>query len=178
MIRKPYPPGMHGQKRRRTISEYGRQLREKQKIKALYGLGERQLRRYVASALKQRDKTVESLLSLLERRLDNVLVRLGLTSSLGAARQLAAHGHFLVNKKRVNVPSYPVSTGDIVSIRPASAGRNVLRDMPERLKKYTPPAWLALNRETREGRILREPSLEDLGALPANIQAILEYYSR
>lgn len=178
MIRKPYPPGMHGQKRRRTISEYGRQLREKQKIKALYGLGERQLRRYVSLTLTQRGRAVESLLSTLERRLDSVLVRLGIASSLGAARQLAAHGHFLVNKRRVKVPSYLVKAGDIISIRAASMGKSPLRDLSERFKKYTPPAWLAFNRETREGNVLREPSLEDMGVLPANVQAILEYYSR
>lgn len=169
---------MHGQKRRRTISEYGRQLREKQKVKALYGLSEQQLRRYVASALPHRGKTVEFLLSALERRLDAVLVRLGIALSLGAARQLAAHGHFLVNKKRVNVPSYLLKAGDILSIRPASVEKGPLRDISERFKKYTPPGWLAFNQQTREGHVIREPSLEDLGVLPANIQAILEYYSR
>lgn len=178
MIRKPYPPGMHGQKRRRTISDYGRQLKEKQKVKALYGLGEKQLRRYVASALTHRGKTVESLLSALERRLDNVVVRLGITSSLGAARQLATHGHFLINRRRINIPSYPLKAGDVLSIRPASEKKEFLSEIPERLKKYTPPGWLAFNRETHEGRVVREPLLEDLGVLPANIQVILEYYSR
>lgn len=178
MIRKPYPPGRHGQKRRRTISEYGRQLREKQKVKALYGISERQLRRYVASALTHRGKTVEFLISVLERRLDTILVRVGIVSSFGSARQLAAHGHFLVNKKRVNIPSCLLRAGDTFSIRPASMGSGPLDDIPERLKKHTPPNWLTFDKQTREGQVIREPLLEDLGALPANIQAILEYYSR
>lgn len=178
-IRKPYPPGGRAKKRRRQSStEYSKQLREKQKVKALYGLGERQFRRYVQHALTQRGKTIESLLSRLERRLDNVAYRLGFASSLPAARQLAAHGHFMVNGKRVTVPSYRVDPGDVIEVRSGSRERAPFREMQERLKKYTPPAWLGLEQERFRGEVRREPAPEDVGVLPANMQAILEYYSR
>lgn len=178
IVRKPYPPGSHGKKRRRAITEYGRQLAEKQKIKALYGLGERQLRRYVTSALGERQNTINSLLSELETRLDNTAFRLGLVRSPSSARQASSHGHFLVNGKRITIPSYRLQPGDVVTVRGGSRAKGLFDELNERLKKYTPPPWLELNREDLSGKVLRAPTLQDIDRPPANLQRIVEYYSR
>ncbi|MDP3795040.1 MAG: 30S ribosomal protein S4 [bacterium] len=178
VVRKPYKPGVHGKRRGRAPSEYGRQLLEKQKLKALYGVREEQFRRYIASASGQESNNIEALLSGLERRLDNAVFRLGLGFSRSIARQLTSHGHILVNGKRITIPSYPVGPGDVLTIRKESADKGPFKDVSERLKKYTPPAWLTLDLEKLEGKVVRLPTLEDIGTPPANIQTILEYYSR
>lgn len=177
-IRKPYPPGSRPRGRRRTQSEYGRQLAEKQKTKALYGLGERQLRRYVETALARRSETAEAFLAQLEGRLDTAVWRLGFALSLAEARQLVSHGHFLVNGTRVTIPSRAVRPGEEITIRTLSLARVPFSSLAERLKKHTPPAWLALKRETATGTVLRPASSKDLGIIPVNIQTVLEFYSR
>lgn len=178
-VRKPYPPGARGSKRRRgTMTEYGRQLREKQKVRALYGVGERQFRRYAMSALAERGNSSERLVWELERRLDSAVFRLGLASSPSSARQLVAHGHFLVNERRVTVPSYALKPGDVIQIKELSLAKVPFQALSERLKKYTPPAWLVFERDPMRGKILRLATSEDVGIFPGTIQTILEYYSR
>lgn len=179
LVRKPYPPGARGRlQRRRTQSEFGRQLKEKQKLKALYGMGEKQFRRYITMALKKRQAAEERLLWELERRFDTVVWRLGLAPSLAAARQLTAHGHFLVNDEKVTIPSCPLAPDDAVTIRKGSLAKVPFQDLRERLKKYTPPPWLELKRESLAGKVLRRPQPEDFGVVPAQLQVILGYYSR
>jgi len=178
LIRKSYPPGVHGSKRRRPLTEYGEHLRQKQRLRVVYGLGERPFRSYVNRALVQRGDTRERLLWALERRFDNVVMRLGFAPTLAAARQLTTHGHFLINGKRINAPSYALKTGDTIRIRPSSIKRTPFQDINERNKKYAPPAWLRLDKENLEGTVLRQATPEDIETLPINIQAVLEYYSR
>lgn len=178
VVRKPYAPGVHGKRRGRALSEYGRQLREKQKLKALYGLTEAQFRRYVVAAAAHRGRSVEELMAQLERRLDNVVFRTGIAFSRSIARQLTSHGHITVNGKRITIPSYAVRPGDIIGIRKESADKPPLKEARERIKKYTPPGWIDINRELMQAKIARTPSPEDIGAPPADMQTILEYYSR
>ena len=144
VVRKPYAPGSHGKKRGRAPSEYSRQLHEKQKLKALYGVSETQFRRYVTVAAARHGQSVEELMSQLERRLDNTVFRLGLAFSRSVARQLASHGHLLVNNKRVTIPSYAVRPGDLISVRKESLQKPPFKEALERVKKYTPRRGLTL----------------------------------
>lgn len=178
ILKKPYPPGQKRKKRMSPLSEYGKELREKQKLKNWYNLKERQFRKYVKETLAQRGKVEDAtvlLIRKLESRLDNVVFRLGFTPSRPQARQLISHGHFLVNKRAVNIPSYQVKKGDKISFR--SAKKTVFQNLPALLKKYQPPSWLELNIEKLEGKIKDLPSLEEV-APPSEIPAIFEYYSR
>ena len=180
--RKPYPPGEHGRslKYPRNPSEYGLQLREKQKLKFLYNLREAQFRNYVHEAEKRSGNSAENLLAILESRLDNVVYRLGLAGSRTQARQAVTHGHFWVSGRRVSIPSYRVRKGDTVSIRPQSTGKGMFKDLDTTLKKYAPPAWLELDKEKKEGKVLGAPSLAADPALEqgVSIKAIVEFYSR
>lgn len=176
--RKPYPPGIHGKSFRRGASEYGLQLREKQKVKFLYGLGERQFRNYVASAGHQNKvATGEALVVFLETRLDNIIFKLGFAPTRRAARQMATHGHILVNDKRVNIPSYRAGIGDEIKIRPESAQKGMFTNLPSALKKYNPPEWLILNKENFSGKILSAPPTQEL-IKAYNLSSIVEFYSR
>ena len=168
------PPGVHGPKGTRGQSQYGRQLREKQKAKRLYGLMEKQFRKYVEEALKTRGNTGEALLSMLERRLDNVIFRLGIAPSRPAARQLVSHRHVLVNGKKVNIPSYQLVIGETVSVD--SKGLNIpeIKKAFER-KEFTIPGWL--ERKAAVGKVARMPKREDVSE-PISEQSIVEYYSR
>jgi len=177
LTRRPYPPGMHGAKHQRAKSEFGAQLLEKQKVKWVYGVLERQFKRYVNEAQRHRGLTALVLAQMLEKRLDNVVYRLGFAPSRSAARQLVGHGHITVNGKKVSTPSYSVRSLENVGIREQSRSKRVFSELPVRLKKYTPPSWLALDREDAEGKIIGEPSLEEAG-IPANMQKIIEFYSR
>jgi small subunit ribosomal protein S4 len=168
------PPGMHGPKGTRSKSQYGRQLREKQKVKRLYGLLERQFRNYADTALKSRGNTGEKLISLLERRLDNVVYRLGFVPTRASGRQTVSHRHILVNGKKVNIPSYEVKIGDTISLTAKAAEIPAIKKSLEQ-KDVKIPGWL--KRKAIIGQMVAEPKREDVGE-PISEQDIVEYYSR
>ncbi len=179
IVRRPYPPGPKRRKKRVSFSEYGMELREKQQLKNLYQLRERQFEKYVEVALSQRGKVEDATILLtkeLESRLDNVVFRLGFASSRAQAKQFVSHGHFLVNKKAINIPSYMVKKGDEVSLKENSAKKAIFKEIKNVLKKQKVPSWLELNAEGLFGKVIGEPSLE--GAPPVEVPVIFEYYSR
>lgn len=180
MVKRPYPPGEKGKRRTRPLSEYGKELREKQKLKYWYNLKERQFRKYVKEVLEKRGKVEDAgalLIKKLESRLDNVIFRMGFVSSRVQARQVVSHGHFLVNGKKVNIPACQVKKGDKITLRPTSIKKTIFQNLSTTLKKYKPPSWIELNIEKLEGKIVGQPSLEE-AAPPAEILAIFEFYSR
>lgn len=167
------PPGQHGRKRKKRLSEYGVQLREKQKAKAMYGLLEKQFKKLFKLAESQKEETGEILVSLLETRLDNVVYRVGFARSRAGARQLVSHGHVLVNSKKVNIPSYQLKSNDIITLTTKSQKNpTVLQAMEER-NEFLP----FVMREGASGKLLRMPKKEDL-EVPFDTQLIIEYYSR
>jgi small subunit ribosomal protein S4 len=172
--RRTYPPGEHGRARARQ-SEYRVQLREKQKARRYYGVLERQFRGYYQRASRQSGVTGENLLRLLESRLDNVLVRLGFAASRRQARQLVLHGHWLVNGRRVNVPSYQVRADDVISLRPGSKADPVIRDATELTS--TVPAWLQADHDGLTAKVLRHPERSEIDS-PVQEQLIVELYSK
>ncbi len=176
-LRKPYRPGMHGKRMRRGLSEFGTQLLEKQKVRFVYGVGERQFKNYFMKAKAAKGITGNLLMSLLEKRLDNTVFRAGLAASRTIARQLVSHGHFLVNGKRVTIPSYDVRTGDVITIRPQSRQKMIFTALPEKLKKHEAPPWILLDKKTYEVKIKSDPDTEGV-AQNFNISSIIEYYSR
>ena len=167
-------PGQHGLKMRRRLSEYGVQLREKQKAKRTYGVLERQFRRYFKKAFKKRGVTGEALLQLLESRLDNVVYRLGFVPSRSVARQLVRHGHILVDGKKVDIPSYQVKPGQVINLNPKAMKMEVVKKSLAEKKKEI-PSWL--QKKAAVGKIIRLPTREEIGADIAE-QLIVEYYSR
>lgn len=180
MVKKPYSPGLKRKKRARALSEYGKELKEKQKLKKWYNLRERQFRRYVEKASSHRggtDDVGSFLIKILESRLDNVIFRLGIAVSRDQARQLVSHGHFLVNEKPVNIPSYQLKKGDIVKLKPKNLKKTAFQNLSVKLKKQKVPSWLTLNVENLEGKIIADPSFEE-AAPPVEISAIFEFYSR
>ena len=172
--RRPYPPGEHGRGRIRQ-SEYRQQLREKQRARRYYQVLEKQFRNYYDKASRQPGVTGENLLRLLERRLDNVLVRLGFASSRRQGRQLVAHGHFRVNGRRVDIPSYQVRPGDVISIKDGSGADQVIRDATE--LTATVPAWLQADFDSLTAKVLRLPEREE-SSVPVQEQLIVELYSK
>jgi len=178
MVKRPNPPGIHGKtKRRRGGSEFGKQLAEKQKIKRIYGISERQFKKYVKEAMAAQGDTREILLRKLEMRLDNVVFRLGLARSRTMARQLVNHGHMLVNGKRVSIPSFQVKKDQVIAVNTKIKESNLMKDLPTILKKYETPAWLSLEKEKIEGKILGIPATDDLGDLNS-AGLVVEFYSR
>ncbi|MCL6562227.1 MAG: 30S ribosomal protein S4 [Firmicutes bacterium] len=175
VTRRPYPPGQHGQGRRK-LSEYGIQLREKQKARRTYGVLEGQFRRYLAWAEKRPGVTGEMLLRYLERRLDNVVYRLGFASSRAEARQLVRHGHFEVNGRRVDIPSYLVKVGDEIRVRESSRQKTRFKEMAQSPSRNV-PGWLEANPDTLTGRVVRWPNRDEIDA-PVQEQLIIEFYSR
>ena len=175
MVRKAYPPGQHGQNRKRGFSEYGIQLREKQKVRRIYGLMEKQFKKYFDEASRLKGDTGNIFLSILERRLDNVIYRLGFASSRNLARQLVSHGHFLVNGKKVDIPSYLVKEGDIITMKNRKLA--VFGDLENSLKNYQFPAWLLVDLKNMEGKVLSVPVRQEID-LAVDLQLIVEYYSR
>jgi len=175
--RRGFPPGQHGQSRRTKISEYGVQLREKQKVRRTYGLLETQFRNTFARALKQTGRTGETLVKLLERRLDNVVYRLGFAPSRKAARQLVTHGHFMVNGRPVDIPSYLVRPGDTIQVREKSKKMEVLHASVKRVKDTAMLPWLMLDKGTMTGTFLHVPERADI-PLNADEQLIVELYSK
>lgn len=175
--RRNYAPGQHGQGRRRKISEYAVQLREKQRLKRTYGLLEKQFRRYFVMAERSRDVTGEVLLTLLERRLDNMVYRFGLATSRAEARQLIKHRHFTVNGKRVDIPSYLTKQGDEISVREKSRSKTVFSRAIEMSERRGVPTWLSMDAESFTGRVTKLPEREEL-TMPINERLIVELYSK
>ena len=176
-IRKNYPPGQHGQSRRRKLSNYGVQLREKQRIKYLYGVLEKQFRNYFKKALNRNGATGDNLLISLESRLDNTVYRLGLTNTRSAARQLVSHKHFLVNNKVVNIPSYSLSEGDIIEVRSKSKKNDIFLNSMRRIKNDNPMPWLTLDKSKLRGVFDKAPTREEISE-PLNEQLVVELYSK
>ena len=175
-----YPPGEHGRLsrfRRRRTSDYLRQLREKQKARRIYGVLERQFRRYFREAERRTGLTGENLLILLESRLDNVVYRLGFADSRAQARQLVQHGHFVVNGRRTNIPSYIVRPQDTIAVREASRKRTYFKERAQQLDEGAVLDWLSLDMGTMTARVLNSPAREDI-TVPLEEQLIVEYYSR
>lgn len=180
MVKRAYPPGQKGKRRSSPPSEYARELREKQKLKNWYNLKERQFKNYVKEALSQRGKVEDAtvfLIKNLESRLDNVVFRLGFATSRKAARQLVSHGHFLVNGRSVNIPSYRLKKGDVISLKPQKIKKGIFQNLKNLLKKHKTQSWLSLDAEKLEGKVLSEPKIEEV-APPVEIPAIFEFYSR
>jgi small subunit ribosomal protein S4 len=171
------PPGQHGKTRKAKLVGYGLQLREKQKVKRIYGVLENQFRRYFEAADRQRGITGETLLQLLERRLDNVIYRMGLATSRPQARQLVRHGHFTVNGRKVDVPSYSVRPGDVVGVRASSAQNASILHAMEEVKGRGIPEWLEFDSGKLAGRIASIPTREQIN-LPVQEQLIVELYSK
>ena len=171
------PPGQHGKLRKAKLVGYGLQLREKQKVKRIYGVLENQFRRYFETAERTRGITGETLLQLLERRMDNVIYRLGLATSRAQARQLVRHGHFQVNGKKVDIPSYSVKVGDVVTVRESSRKNASILHAVEEVKGRGIPEWLSFDAATFTGRINSMPTREQIN-LPVQEQLIVELYSK
>ncbi len=171
------PPGQHGKARKQKIAGYGLQLREKQKVKRIYGVLENQFRRYFEVADRTRGITGETLLQLLERRLDNVCYRLGFSTSRAQARQLVRHGHFLVNGKKVDIPSFSVRAGDVVTVKAGSQKTPAIAHAMEEVKGRGVPEWLQLDAGAITGRIVSLPTREQIN-LPVQEQLIVELYSK
>ncbi|MEE8152222.1 MAG: 30S ribosomal protein S4 [candidate division NC10 bacterium] len=175
--KRSYPPGVHGQRRRVKVTDYGLQLREKQKMKRIYGLFERQFRKYFRMAERQKGITGEGLLRLLERRLDNVVYRLGFSSSRAEARQLVNHGHFLVNGRRVDIPSYLVRSGDQVQVSGKSRELLAIKAALEGAKKRGLPSWLELDSQAMQGVVRALPAREDI-VIPVQERLVVALYSK
>ena len=174
--RRPYPPGQHGQGRSKT-SDYGLQLREKQKAKRYYGILESQFRGYFTMASKRKGKTGENLLAILETRLDNTVYRLGFAMSRAEARQLVLHGHFLVNGRKVNIPSFLVRPGMIISLKESSRSLDKLKSVIEANSSRVPPKWLEYDANAMVAKVSTVPSREDID-IPIEEQLIVELYSK
>ncbi len=172
--RRNYPPGEHGRGRARQ-SEYRVQLREKQKARRYYGVLEKQFRTYYQHASRQAGVTGENLLRLLESRFDNVLVRLGFASSRRQARQMIRHGHWVINGRRVDIPSYQVRTDDVITLKPGSKADQVIRDATELVSVV--PAWLQADHDGLTAKVLRQPGRDEIAA-PVQEQLIVELYSK
>ena len=173
-----YAPGQHGLRRRQKVSEYGVQLREKQKVKRMYGVYEQQFRNYFEMATHQKGRTGENLLRLLERRLDNVLYRLGFAASRKSARQLVLHGHFLVNNKQVDVASYLLKPGDVIKVTDASKQLDSIHSSLKRIKEGMLPSYLQLDKAQLTGTFLQVPERSEIPLPDVNEQLIVELYSK
>ncbi|HET6613585.1 MAG TPA: 30S ribosomal protein S4 [Kofleriaceae bacterium] len=175
--RRSYPPGQHGQARRRKRSDYGEQLREKQKVKRIYGIAERQFRGYYYKASRMKGVTGDNLIQLLERRLDNVVYRMGFVSDHAEGRQLVLHGHFKVNGRRVNIPSYLVRPNDVVEVREKSRKIERINEALSAVERRGLPRWISLDKDTYTGTVQALPTREDV-TLPIREQLIIELYSK
>jgi small subunit ribosomal protein S4 len=175
--RRNYGPGVHGPKSRRKLSDYAVGLNEKQKLRYYYGLMERQFRAAYERALKRRGVTGETLLQILETRLDNVVFHLGFASTRPAARQMVTHGHVRVNGRKVSIPSFAMKVNDVVEVRDSSVSRQMATRGLEMSTSRAVPDWVSLNKEAFRGTVMRMPSQEEIRPI-ANVQAVVEFYSR
>ncbi|NSW77030.1 MAG: 30S ribosomal protein S4 [Candidatus Atribacteria bacterium] len=174
--RRPFAPGIH-KGGRRKLSGYGLQLREKQRVRFIYGITERQFENYFERATRMPGVTGENLLSLLERRLDNVIFRLGLSDSRIEARQIVSHGHVKVNGERVNIPSYLVEEGDVIELSDSGKENGKIKEILEEKESVPTPGWLEFDKNSLQGKILRNPRREDID-YPVQEQLIVEFYSK
>ena len=175
--RRSYPPGQHGQSRRKKRSDYGEQLREKQKVKRIYGIAERQFRGYYHKAVQGKGVSGHTLIQLLERRLDNVVYRMGFASDHAEARQLVRHGHFTINGKKVNIPSYLVRPRDVIQVRESSQKMARINEALAAVDRRGVPQWIQLDKDNFRAAIVQLPSREDV-TLPIREQLIIELYSK
>ena len=175
--RKNYPPGQHGNSRRRKLSNYGIQLREKQRMKYMYGLLERQFRNYFKKAQSKDGPTGHNLLIMLESRLDNTVYRLGFSPTRKSARQLVNHKHFIVNNRVVNIPSFQLKEGDVVSVRDKSKKMNLFQNSLRKLQGDNPMPWLEVDKAGLKGKILSIPERDEITE-PLNEQLVVELYSK
>ncbi len=180
--KKPFGAGQQGGKRKRTknASEYKKSLQEKQTLKRLYGLSEKQFKRYVKESLGKMQKVEnvsEELIKALEKRLDNVVFRLGFASTRAHSRQLVNHSYFLVNGKPVNIPSYQVKKGDVIAVKETKKKKGAFKELAAALKKMESHKWIDVNKEKFEGKIVSDPSLAEVNP-PVEISLIFEFYSR
>lgn len=177
IVKRNYPPGLHGPKGRARQSGYNMQLREKQKAKKIYNLMEKQFALSFERAIKQKGEAGENLMKILETRLDNVIYRLGFASSRSEARVLTNHGHFKVNDVKVNIPSFNVKTGDIIKIKQSSRNSKRFANLSEKLKKVEIPGWLNLDLKDLSAKVLNQPTKENFES-KINSQMIVEFYSK
>ncbi|MEK7611827.1 MAG: 30S ribosomal protein S4 [Patescibacteria group bacterium] len=175
LTRRASRPGFHGKRRRRALSEFGQQLQEKQKFQWSYGLRDSYMKRIFREAVKNPAVTGDTIIHLLERRLDNVVFRLGIAPSRSVGRQLVGHGHIMINGRKMTIPSYRVRVGDIITIRPESSGYALFQNLSATLKNYTTPEWLAIDDAKIEGKVLRLPSeTED----SFDVNKVVDYYAK
>ncbi|MEK7625347.1 MAG: 30S ribosomal protein S4 [Patescibacteria group bacterium] len=176
VLKRSYPPGQHGPNQKRPkLSGYGKQLREKQKVKRIYGILERQFSNYVAEASKKSGDTSKFLLSYLESRLDNVIYRTGITPSRAAARQLVNHGHVLVNGKQVDIPSYRVKVGEAIELNATSKKSKLFENISEAISKKEMPHWLSVDAKKLSAKVLNNPTVENPNF---DAKSIIGFYSR
>lgn len=175
MIRRPYRPGMHGKRRRGAASEYAQQLLEKQKVKITYGLKEAQLYKLFKELMTKSDSLGQAVIGSLERRIDNTVFRLGFAPSRTSARQYVSHGHFLINNRKITIPSCLVKVNDIISIRPNSKKCLIFKNLPDIISKRALPGWLEIDKDKLEGRVKLLP--KETEAL-FDINLVVDYYSR
>ncbi|MFM9108474.1 MAG: 30S ribosomal protein S4 [Chloroflexota bacterium] len=173
-----FPPGQHGQRRTRRPSEFGLQLREKQKVRRFYGVMESQFRKHFHEAERRGGVTGDNLLQILESRLDNVVYRMGFADSRKQARQLVRHGHFMVNGRKTNIPSFLVRAADVISVRPESRKREYFNDFGAVLQTKRAPEWLSVDPNQLSGTVLALPVREQIEIPPFNDALIVEHYSR
>lgn len=181
IVRRPTTPGVHGKAlaaANKGLSEYGKQLAQKQKIKRVYGVSETQFRKHLADVQGKEGVTGDNLIVRLESRLDNVIYRLGLAGSRAQARQLVGHSMFLVNGKTLNIPSAKLNVGDVITVKPQRISNKYFSALKEVLKKSSKPSpWLSLDPETMEGKVVSKPSMDQIG-MNLDAQVVVEFYSR
>jgi len=178
-VKRMYPPGVHGKKFQRRMSEFGQQLQSKQKIRQTYRMMEKQFKNWVKEVLQSKQETGAALIKKLENRLDNVVYRSGIAQSRDQARQLVGHGHILVNDRKVNIPSYQVKTNDTLKIREGSKKSPYFSTSVQQwIKKYEPPHWLTVDKDALIVKITGIPTLQDSGLEIKDIRSLIEFYSR
>lgn len=177
IVKRNYPPGLHGAKGNKRLTGYGTQLREKQKAKRIYNILEKQFRNYFEKAVNQKGNTGEELLKFLELRLDNVVYLLGFAKSRNSARQVVCHGHILVNDKKVDIPSYQLKVNDVISVSEKASKNIFFKDLSKFLQKRETVKWILLDAKELKGKIIEFPKREDLKQ-PIDLKLIVEFYSR
>ncbi|KKU90192.1 MAG: 30S ribosomal protein S4 [Candidatus Yanofskybacteria bacterium GW2011_GWA1_48_10] len=179
ITKKPYPPGINGQKPSRKLSEFGSQLKTKQKIRNTYRLLEKQFKSYIKASVQSKKDPYSTIVNALEHRLDNVVYRMGLAQSRDQARQLVNHGHILVNNKKVSIPSCAVKIGDVISVREGSKKSNYFMNLvPQWIQKHDPPSWISLDKDAGVATVKGMVSPDESGINPGDLRVIIEYYSR
>lgn len=177
LAKRKFPPGQHGKNMRRKLSDYGVHLREKQKLRSTYCLMEKQFKNYFVKAAKATGVTGDNLMQILERRLDNVVYRLGFAVTRMQSRQFITHGHFMVNGKKVDIPSFLVKAGDIIEVRPKSRGMKLLVEATERTEVSSPYSWLSVDKENFRGQFVAIPAISEI-PVTVDLRLIVEFYSK